>query len=153
MKPAIILLALLAVSGIILYAIDRLLHGRDTASRDTAGGVGNDTRQECTADCCGTNSVCPSEKLLLGINSELVYFNDEELDAFKGRTADDYTDSEIDAFRDVLYTLRKDELLAWQQSVKRRGITMPAAIHDEFIMLYNEPNPASSNAINASNSR
>ena len=152
MKPAIILLALLAVSGIILYAIDRLLHDRDTASNDN-GEAGDDIQHECTADCCGTNSVCPSEKLLLGINSELVYFNDEELDAFKGRTADDYTDSEIDAFRDVLYTLRKDELLAWQLSVKRRGITMPAAIHDEFIMLYNEPNPASANAINAGNSR
>lgn len=152
MKPAIILLALLAVSGIILYAIDRLLNGRDTGGNDN-GAAGDDIQHECTAYCCGTNSVCPSEKLLLGINSELVYFNDEELDAFKGRTADDYTDSEIDAFRDVLYTLRKDELLAWQQSVKRRGITMPAAIHDEFIMLYNEPNPASGNAINAGNSR
>ena len=63
------------------------------------------------------------------------------------------TDDEIEQFRDVLYTLRHDELLAWQQSVKKRGITLPATINDEFIMLYNETTPPPAHAIKDKNQR
>lgn len=92
----------------------------------------------CTDDCCSTHEVCPSEMLLSGANSGIVYFEDEELDRFHGRPAEAYTGEEEEQFRDVLYTLQPSDLLPWEQSLKKRGIIMPKAIREEFIMLYGE---------------
>ena len=36
---------------------------------------------------------------------------------------------------DVLYTLQPGDLLGWGQSIKHRGLIMPASIHDEFLQL------------------
>ena len=83
--------------------------------------------------------MCPSEKLLQNTMEPAAYYDDEELDAFRRRDAQGYTPDEEEQWRDVLYTLRRDELLAWERSIKKRGIVMPAAIHDELIMLYNDP--------------
>ena len=152
MKPAIILICILFVSGLVLYILDRLHHNTDDDSETPPAAAAN-SESECTADCCSLNEVCPSEKILMSINKELLYFNDEELDSFKGRTPDGYTDDEIEQFRDVLYTLRDDELLAWQKSVKKRGITLPATINDECIMLYNETTPPPAHAIKDKNQR
>lgn len=152
MKPAIILICILFVSGLVLYILDRLHHNTDDDSETPPAAAANG-ESECTADCCSLNEVCPSEKILMSINKEPLYFNDEELDSFKGRTPEGYTDDEIEQFRDVLYTLRHDELLAWQQSVKKRGIALPSTIHDEFIMLYNEATPPPTHAIKGKNQR
>ena len=46
--------------------------------------------------------------------------------------------NEVDSWPCVYYTLNSNDLLGWQQSIKKRGITLPKAIHDEFIMLFNE---------------
>ena len=73
--------------------------------------------------------------MLEGCNAEIVYFDDEELDAFKGRAADAYTPEEEEQFRDVLYTLRPEELAAWGRSIQLRGINLPTAVKDELIML------------------
>ena len=73
--------------------------------------------------------------MLEGCNAEIVYFDDEELDAFKGRAADAYTPEEEEQFRDVLYTLRPEEVAAWGRSIQLRGITLPTAVKDELIML------------------
>ena len=137
MKPAIILICILFVSGLVLYILDRLHHNTDDDSETPPAAAAN-SESECTADCCSLNEVCPSEKILMSINKEPLYF---------------YTDDEIEQFRDVLYTLRHDELLAWQQSVKKRGITLPATINDEFIMLYNETTPPPAHAIKDKNQR
>ena len=59
----------------------------------------------------------------------------EELDLYRGRGSDDYTDGEVEQWRDVLMTLQPHEVLPWGQSVKRRGLVMPAAIHEEFMLL------------------
>ena len=72
------------------------------------------------------------------VSNEIVYYDDEELDAFKGRGARDYTEAEIEQFRDVLYTLKPADLLGWEQSVTKRGIVLPTSIRDEFIALYND---------------
>ena len=76
--------------------------------------------------------------LLSGANSGIVYFEDEELDRFRGRPGEAYTGEEEEQFRDVLYTLQPSDLLPWEQSLKKRGIIMPKAIREEFIMLYGE---------------
>ena len=47
----------------------------------------------------------------------------------------DYTPDEQEQWRDVLYTLMPADLLGWGQSIKHRGLVMPAAIREEFMQL------------------
>ena len=74
--------------------------------------------------------------MLKHINEPMVYYDDEELDAFKGRSSSDYTDEELEQWRDVLYTLKHDELLPWERSIKKRGIIIPEIIKEELIDIY-----------------
>ncbi len=139
MFPALILIGILVAVGLPLYLLDRRSRTRRGVPDDVSEVVV--PQQECNDDCCATNAVCPSEKLLQNAMEPALYFDDEELDKFKGRAPDSYTPDEEEQWRDVLYTLRHDELLSWERSIKKRGIIMPAALHDELIMLYNEPQP------------
>lgn len=142
---ALVLLAALLAVGAVLYAADRL--GRSKGGSEAESGTQPESEPSaadtCTDACCGVNEVCPSQMILEGESGrcEVVYYDDEELDAYRGRAAADYTPAEVDQFRDVLYTLLPSDLMGWQRSLKRRGIAMPQPIHDEFIMLYNERQP------------
>ena len=66
---------------------------------------------------------------------EITYYDDEELDAFKNRDENGYSPEEEEQWRDVLYTLQPADLLGWGQSIKHRGLVMPAAIREEFLQL------------------
>ena len=63
------------------------------------------------------------------------YFDDEELDAYKGRPSDAYTDDETEQFAEILETLRPEEVKAWSRSLVLRNINMPDGIKDEYIEL------------------
>jgi len=66
---------------------------------------------------------------------EIEYYDDEELDRFKGRPSDKYTDEEAEQFREVLYTMRQDEVKGWNRSLVLRGIQLPNQVKDEVIMM------------------
>lgn len=66
---------------------------------------------------------------------KIEYFDDEGLDAYKGRKSDSYTDEEAAQFAEVLYTMRPSEVKDWTASLTLRGISMPDQIKDEAIML------------------
>lgn len=63
------------------------------------------------------------------------YFDDEELDIFKGRSSDKYSDEEVEMFAEVLYTMRPDEVVSWNRSLILRGINVPDQIKDELVMM------------------
>ena len=134
MIPAFYIFVAMVAVGVVLYLLD--LRSRKNKPQDAAPEAPKVA--DCDADCCSTHEVCPSEMMLEGCNAEIVYFDDEELDAFKGRAADAYTPEEEEQFRDVLYTLLPADLLPWEQSMKKRGIILPSAIRNEFVMLYAE---------------
>lgn len=140
MKPAIILVAILVVGGAIVWLIDRLFYHQTTENVDeTEENDVHSATQGCSDEACGIRPICPSEQLLMGqCKQEITYYDDEELDAFLGRDEDDYTAEEEEQWRDVLYTLQHADLLGWGQSIKHRGLVMPAAIHDEFLQLAGE---------------
>lgn len=144
MIPAFYIFLLMVVVGVVLYLFDLRTRARDLGKTDGKAEAEPQAEAEpaeaCTAECCSTHEVCPSDMLLAGCNAEVVYFDDEELDAFRGRAADAYTPDEEEQFRDVLYTLLPADLLPWEQSIKKRGITLPSAIREEFVMLYAERN-------------
>ena len=134
MIPAFYIFVAMVAVGVVLYLLD--LRSRKNEPQDAAPEAPKVA--DCDADCCSTHEVCPSEMMLEGCNAEIVYFDDEEVDAFKGRAADAYTPEEEEQFRDVLYTLLPADLLPWEQSMKKRGIILPSAIRNEFVMLYAE---------------
>jgi hypothetical protein len=68
----------------------------------------------------------------------VVYYEDEELDAYIGKLPEDYTDEQIEQFRDVFYTLRQDEVAGWARSLNLRGILLPAIIQEELLMVLSE---------------
>ena len=142
MKPAILLLAILVVGGAIVWLIDRLFYGkRMTENIDEIGqnDATGDQLEGCVDESCGIRSICPSEQILMGeCKQEITYYDDEELDAFQGRSENEYTSQEEEQWRDVLYTLRPDDLLGWGQSIKHRGLIMPSAIRTEFLQLATE---------------
>lgn len=128
MKGALIILLALVVTGVILYIHHRLTDkGEDT---DTTPQPAD--RPE---GCCGQHLVCEKESLLAGVSKEIVYYEDEELDAYRGTKPDEYTDEQIEQFRDVLYTLRPDEIGGWARSIQLREIELPTAVRDELVML------------------
>ncbi|MGM9869697.1 MAG: phospholipase [Sodaliphilus sp.] len=136
MIPAFYIFVLMVVVGVVLYLMD--LRSRKHEPPEAKTEAPQADASECDPDCCSTHEVCPSDILLAGCNAEIVYFDDEELDTFKGRPATAYTPEEEEQFRDVLYTLLPTDLLPWEQSIKKRGIILPSAIRDEFVMLYAE---------------
>lgn len=83
------------------------------------------------ADCCGAHAIC--EKGLKKATSAIDYFNDEELDAYRQIPADQYTDTQIDEFREVLYTLRTGEISDWLISLEKREIQLPEILRSEAI--------------------
>ncbi len=89
---------------------------------------------EIPLDCCGAHEVCEFEEMLKN-PEEIVYFEDEELDRFRGIAADQYSDSQIEEFRDVLYTLQSEEIRKWLLSIERRKILLPSILRQEAFQL------------------
>ena len=142
MKLIFLLLTILVVGGAIVWLIDRLFYhknGAEKVDETEEKAANNITPQGCADEACGIRSICPSEQILAGeCKQEITYYDDEELDAFMGRDENGYTDQEMEQWRDVLYTLQSADLLGWGQSIKHRGLVMPAAIREEFLQLASE---------------
>ena len=85
-------------------------------------------------DCCGAHEICEFDEMLMNPD-EIVYFEDEELDNYQGIEAGKYNNQQIDEFRDVLYTLKGDEIKMWLLSIERRNIELPSILRQEALML------------------
>lgn len=132
MTGALIILIAVAVVGVVLYVAHRINVKRNGGVEEP---IVEPTPQE---ECCGQHEVCEKDMLLAFIDKEIVYYNDEELDAYIGKFPEDYTDEQIEQFRDVFYTLKPEEIAGWARSLQLRGILMPAIIQDEFLMMVSE---------------
>ena len=60
--------------------------------------------------CCGAHEICEKESLLAAVSKNIEYYDDEELDRFKGYSSNSYSSGEVQEFADVLYTLRSEEV-------------------------------------------
>lgn len=132
----IIAAALVAV-GAALYVHDRLT--RKSADGEQAvddapsvSGSGDD------GECCGMHITCERDSLLASVSERIEYFDDEELDRFAGRKADGYMSDEIEEFREVLLTMRPDDIAPWARSIQLRGIELPEAVREELLMIVAE---------------
>lgn len=96
--------------------------------------------------CCGQHEVCEKESLLAAMADGIEYYEDEELDAFRGRPSAGYTDDEADRFSDVFYTMRPDDVPGWLRSLTLRGVELPDQLKDEVLLVVEEQRAASENS-------
>lgn len=150
MEGALIILAVTVAVGIILYIFDRRKrpakpegeeedgngnNGAEESSENPANSENSENSEE--SECCGMHIVCEKDTLS-PYTSDIVYYDDEELDRFVGRQADEYSSEEVEEFREVLMTLIPEDLPGWARSITQRRIELPSEIRDELLLLINE---------------
>lgn len=131
----IISLVLLAIVAMIAgYIRNRRLQKKiDNGELDSFPEV-----KEVDMECCGQHEVCERDSLLAAVSKKIEYYDDEELDAYIGRPADEYTEEEIDQFRDIFYTMQDIDVAGWVRSLQLRGINLPDGVKDEVFLIIGE---------------
>lgn len=89
-------------------------------------------------ECCGQHEVCERDSLLAAASKEIEYYDDEELDAYRGRRGYDYSEKEVEEFRYVLYTMREGEVAGWMRSLQLRQVELPDELKDEVLLIIGE---------------
>lgn len=139
MIAALIILAAMVATGVLLWLLDRR---HPQADAPAAAGEERREREERVEaqqeECCGMHITCEKDSLLTAMAKEIEYYDDEELDAYRGTAADSYTADAIEQFRDVLLTLRPEEIAPWARSIQLRGIELPSPVRDELLMIVAE---------------
>lgn len=90
------------------------------------------------SECCGQHQICKKESLLAAVSKQIEYYDDEELDRFKGRPSDGYSEEEIEEFRDILYSMQEVDVAGWSRSLQLRGIELPDELKDELFLIVGE---------------
>ena len=90
------------------------------------------------SECCGQHQICEKESLLAAVSKQIEYYDDEELDRFKGRPSDGYSEEEIEEFRDILYSMQEVDVAGWRRSLQLRGIELPDELKDELFLIVGE---------------
>ena len=87
--------------------------------------------------CCGAHAVCEYDQIKAD-ETIVEYYDDEELDRYKNISENEYSNHQIDEFREVLYTLQTHEIRYWLLSIQRRSINLPSVLVSEARMLMAE---------------
>lgn len=140
MTAALIIAAAIVLVGAVLYIHHRLTGGDSQAEPQPA------TTPDEESECCGQHAVCERDSLLAAVSERVIYYDDEELDVYAGRSPESYTPAESDAFRDVLLTLMPDDVAGWARSIQLRGIELPTDVRDELLMMISEARASRSHA-------
>lgn len=143
MEAIIIIASAIVVVGLALYIHHKIYYGENDESKPQSAEI---EQSEDNQECCGMHIVCEKDSLLASVSNEIVYYDDEELDEFAGRQAGEYSDDEIELFRDVLLTLRPEDIAGWARSIQLRKINLPTEIRDELIMIVSEARNKRQNA-------
>ncbi len=93
--------------------------------------------KEVPEDCCGAHAVCERDRLLSSTD-EVVYFDDEELDALANKDPYTFTEEEYDAVEEVLFSLRESDVAGWLRSLQLRHIELPQELKDEALLIVSE---------------
>lgn len=121
----------------VLYWLDRWNKAR--AQHTESDSQETESRPDVPAgECCGKHAVCEKEKLVQARMREAQYFDDEELDLYKGRSSDSYTDQEVEEFRYIMYTMKQEEVRVWMECLQAREIELPDDLKEECFSMMNE---------------
>ena len=86
-------------------------------------------------ECCGEHEVCEKGRIKRALRTDIEYFDDEELDRYRGTAPEEYDDDAVEEFREVLYTMHPSEIEDWLKSLELREVALPDALKDELFML------------------
>lgn len=134
MIVALYILIALVATGAVLY----ILHQRDL--RRGGGDIPPEEpeAEELQGECCGMHITCDKDSLLAAVSTEIIYYDDEELDRYRGTQPEDYDDDAIEEFRGVLLTLLPQDIAGWARSIQLRGIELPEAVKEELFLIVSE---------------
>lgn len=97
-----------------------------------------DIKQVEDMECCGQHQTCEKESLLAAVSRQIEYYDDEELDAYRGTPGDGYTPEQVEQFRDILYTMQEVEVAGWVRSLQLRAVELPDELKDEIFLIIGE---------------
>lgn len=137
MIVALYIFIALVVTGAVLY----MLHRRDLKRMPPAEREAAEQVKE-PEECCGMHVICERDSLLASVSETIEYYDDEELDRFRGTAPDDYSDEAIEEFRNVLFTLLPEDIAGWARSIQLRGIELPTSVREELLMIIAEARAA-----------
>lgn len=93
---------------------------------------------EVDSECCGQHETCEKDSLLAAVSKQIEYYDDEDLDRFRGYPSDGYTEEEIEEFRNVMFTMQEVEVAGWCRRLQLRGIEFPDELKDELFLIVGE---------------
>lgn len=114
---------IIVLLGVVLYAFCKWqLRRYATEEPQPKGGSADcascsESATECKAACLGVKE---------GVRIE--YFDDEDLDIFRGRKQESYTEEETAEFLYVLDTMRREDIRPWLKSLSLRSIHLPKRV-------------------------
>lgn len=138
--PLLIVVATCLAGGL-LFLYDKASRRRNNTSKDSESD--EPAPDEATQNsghhgiCCGMHAVC-EKTTLTPIDDKIVYYDDEELDAYRGRSPESYTPEEEEQFREVLLTLLPEDVAGWARSMQLREIELPTSVRDELLMIVSD---------------
>ncbi len=120
----------LIIALVVLIVLFAVLMLRKAKPGNTSVPETQEEPREVASDCCGAHEICEFDES--DFNEEIiVYFNDEELDELRNIREADLTASQIDDLREVLYTMKTNEISKWIVSLGRRHIHLPEILKQE----------------------
>lgn len=131
---------ILILIGVVVFGLIAGYFYNRNINRKIAKGELKESPEVKTVDseCCGQHQICEKESLLAAVSKKIEYYDDEELDRFKGRPGNGYSDEEIEEFRDILYTMQEVDVAGWSRSLQLRGIELPDELKDELFLIVGE---------------
>lgn len=131
------IVALLVIAGIAIIADS--INRRHLKKKIERGEISEMPKiVQVNQECCGQHEICEKESLLAAVSKDIEYYNDEELDRFRGRDSAEYSEEEVEEFREILYTMKDEEVAGWVRSLQLRNVPLPDAIKDEVFLIVGE---------------
>lgn len=131
LEVCLILIGSLIIVGALCYLHKKLTGQPAAAEATTPSSV------EDTDECCGLHAAC-EKTALNAVTQTIVYYDDDELDVYRGRPGDAYSENEIEQFRDVMLTLQSHDVAGWLLSLNQREINLPTPLHPELQLLLSD---------------
>lgn len=124
----------IGIGSLLILAIIAAIATKLTKKKEGEPDVVMPTSGDCSS-CDGTDDKCEQVCMMEAAVKDVEYYDDEELDRFRGRPSDQYTDEEAEEFATVLYTMQPYEVKGWNRSLILREINLPNQIKDELITM------------------
>ena len=124
----------IGIGALIVLALFAAITTLFTKKKEGEPDVVMPTSGDCSS-CDGTDDKCEQVCMMEAATREIEYYDDEELDRFRGRQSNQYTDEEAEEFANILYTMQPQEAKGWNRSLMLREINVPNQIKDELITM------------------